>query len=397
MHFENLAWFDRPPQYINRAVHPENRHYSQIYTKPKASMRFKDFYRESQLKIVRNKFDAHPQLLMTLIDVKNLFVRQLPNMGSCYITRLVFDLNAESVAILHDGVVTAAISSRLFPEQGFIEIVFCAVDSNHQARGYGRLVMSFLKTVIQAQGMLDILTCADNDAVIYFKKQGFDENSIRMEPERWIGYIKDYDGVTLVHCKIHPEIDYLEFNNILKKQISHLTNKTGFKVTEPFPEFDPDLPSLPHAVISLSLSLPYIIHKGAPKVETPGFKELLADYDAKMETVRNKLFKIHTALISDTKNSDVFKDPVTEEIAPGYFDEIDTPMDLWSIGNRLKKYDDYYKRPEIFATDITLMCSNCKKYNPPDSIFYKSAVEIYRKFKKMYLEEFPTAILPEIS
>ncbi|KAK8838392.1 hypothetical protein M9Y10_033018 [Tritrichomonas musculus] len=397
MDISHLAWFNRPPKYINRAIHPENRHYSQIYTKPAASKGFKDYYPESQLKIARNKLDAHPQLLMTLIDIKNLFVRQLPNMGSCYITRLVFDLNAESVAILHEGIVTAAISSRIFPDQGFIEIVFCAVDSLHQARGYGRLVMAFVKSVIQAEGMVDILTCADNDAVIYFKKQGFDEKEIRMAPERWIGYIKDYDGVTLVHCKIHPEIDYMGYQEVLQKQIDNLTKKSGFKISPPFPDFDQDIPSLPHAVVNLSLSLPYIVQKCAPNVNTPGIKNLIEDYDSNMEIIRTKLRKIHSALMADQKNSDVFKAPVTEEIAPNYFDEIDSPMDLWSIQNRLNKFEDYYKRPEIFATDITLMCKNCKKYNPPDSIFYKNAVEIYRKFKKLYQEEFPNAILPEFS
>ncbi|OHS95238.1 Histone acetyltransferase gcn5 [Tritrichomonas foetus] len=391
----HLPWFNRPPRYLNRAVHPENRHYSQIYTKPKAAMGYSDYYPDSQLKICRNKLDAHPQLLMTLVDVKNLFVRQLPNMGSCYITRLVFDLNAESVAILHEGVVTAAISSRLFPDQGFIEIVFLAVDSNHQDRGYGRFVMAFLKSVIQSQGMHDILTCADNEAVVYFKKQGFDEKEIRFEPEKWLGYIKDYDGVTLVHCKIHPEIDYMEYDSILKKQLNFLARKTGFQISQPFPEFDQDIPSLPHAVVNLSLSLPYIVQKCAPNVKTEGIPKLLENYDEKMETIRNKLDRIHQNLMADTKNAEVFYRPVTDEIAPDYYDHIDSPMDLWSIKNRLTKFEDYYKRPEIFATDITLMCKNCKTFNPPDTVFYKNAVEIYRKFKRLYLEEFPNAVLPD--
>jgi hypothetical protein len=71
-------------------------------------------------------------------------------------------------------------------------------------------------------------------------------------------------------------------------------------------------------------------------------------------------------------------------------------MDLWSIENRLKRYDDYYKRPEIFAIDVAVMCDNAKQFNPPDSPFYRNAIELFRKFKRLYAEEFPDAQLGEV-
>ncbi len=52
-----------------------------------------------------------------------------------------------------------------------------------------------------------LLTYADNFAIGYFKKQGFSKE-IRMPPERWKGFIKDYDGGTLMECFIHPKIDF---------------------------------------------------------------------------------------------------------------------------------------------------------------------------------------------
>ena len=37
-----------------------------------------------------------------------------------------------------------------------------------------------------------------------------------------------------------------------------------------------------------------------------------------------------------------------------------------------------YKTKEMFLADITLMCENCKTFNPPDTIFYKTAHDLHR-------------------
>jgi len=334
---------------------------------------------------------------MILNEIKNCFVKQLPNMGGMYIARLVYDLDAESVFLFHKGAVMAAISSRIFQEQRFIEIAFCAVDSSLQDSGYGRLVMSYLKTVIQARGILDILTCADNEAVGYFKKQGFNDKEIRMEPSRWIGFIKDYDQVTLVHCQIRPEIDYLNFQEaVLDRQLAMLAERTGIQISKPLPEFAEEQPSLPHAVYHLSLPLPMILRRRAPNLKSPAVIQILKDYDDNCAAIRPKLFKILEGLKADAKNSEPFRKPVTEEIAPDYFDVIHSPMDLMSIENRLRRYDDYYKRPEIFAIDVTLMCNNAKLFNSPDSTYYRNAVELLKRFRKLYAEEFPDSEMGEL-
>lgn len=39
-----------------------------------------------------------------------------------------------------------------------------------------------------------------------------------MPPERWKGYIKDYDGGTFMECSIHPSIDYCNISNVIKEQ-----------------------------------------------------------------------------------------------------------------------------------------------------------------------------------
>ena len=62
-----------------------------------------------------------------------------------------------------------------------------------------------------------LMTYADNLALGYFRKQGFSKDC-RMPPERWKGYIKDYEGGTMMECHIHPTIDYSRVSDIIKQQ-----------------------------------------------------------------------------------------------------------------------------------------------------------------------------------
>ena len=43
------------------------------------------------------------------------------------------------------------------------------------------------------------MTYADNNATEFFKKQGFNQKGYMPEP-RWKGYIKDYNGSTMMQC-----------------------------------------------------------------------------------------------------------------------------------------------------------------------------------------------------
>ena len=61
------------------------------------------------------------------------------------------------------------------------------------------------------------LTYADNYAIGYFKKQGFTKE-ITLEKSRWMGYIKDYEGGTIMQCSMVPKIRYLESGRMLLKQ-----------------------------------------------------------------------------------------------------------------------------------------------------------------------------------
>ena len=77
--------------------------------------------------------------------------------------------------------------------QGFTEIVFCAVTSNEQVKGYGTHLMNHLKDYHIRNGVFHFLTFADEFAIGYFKKQGFSKD-IKLSKSVYQGYIKDYEG-----------------------------------------------------------------------------------------------------------------------------------------------------------------------------------------------------------
>ena len=95
-------------------------------------------------KVIRN--DLVHQNLKYLLDLKNIFARQLPKMPKEYIVKLVFDRNHESMIILKNGVkVVGGICFREFKQQRFAEIAFLAITSTEQIKGFGTRLMNKLK------------------------------------------------------------------------------------------------------------------------------------------------------------------------------------------------------------------------------------------------------------
>jgi histone acetyltransferase len=312
-------------------------------------------------------------------------------MGTGYIIRLVFDVGAATVCLLHNGRTVGGICSKFFIREQFLEIVFLCVESAYQARGYGRLLMNYLKFYLQHIEIFDILTCADNEAVTYFRKQGFNKHEILMDPKRWVGCIKDYEGITLVHCRLRPDVDYLRFATILKEQRDLLRDRTGMGAFEMGDRLVPFLVPFPQSPVFVNVSIPAVLDRydpvgGSCMKATKSFRE---DYEKNCEKLRDKFLAIVQCLKSVPRFAQVFARPVTEELAEGYFAKIKHPMDFLTIEKRLMRYPDYYKRPEIFAGDIQLMCDNCKLFNSPDTTYYRYAVEMFKKFKELYEEEFP--------
>ncbi|EAY05206.1 acetyltransferase, GNAT family protein [Trichomonas vaginalis G3] len=382
-------WLHRPPITSNLRTHPGIRHISRLHTKPAPMKHVDERYKDAQLRIVRNFLGAHPQTLILLNESKNLFSKQLPNMGGEYISRLVFDIHSETVMLLSNGIVTGSISSRLFPIEEFVEIVFLAVQSQDQARGYGRLVMNYLKQAMMVYKFYDFLACADNEAVTFFKKLGFNDRAIMMDPSRWVRRIKDYDGVTLVHCKLHKEIDYMNFAKTIQLQIDFVENIIGKHIINTPKALENPFVNHTFAPTKVSMPLPKImklIHNNVPQTEYD--KNKIVDYREKMSKLRKTFISIIDKFIANPKFM-LFERPVTEDIAPKYFELIQKPMDFITIKRRLERFPDYYKRPEQLYSDFQLIADNCKAFNPPGSQYIALSNSLMSTVKAIFGQEFP--------
>ena len=63
--------------------------------------------------------------------------------------------------------------------------------------------------------------------------QGFSKE-IKLAKSAYLGYIKDYEGATLMGCELNPRICYTEFSTTIRKQKEVTGNhmflcSTGFK------------------------------------------------------------------------------------------------------------------------------------------------------------------------
>lgn len=71
----------------------------------------------------------------------------------------------KTLALIKDNRPIGGICFRTFMTQGFTEIVFCAVTSNEQVKGYGTHLMNHLKDYHIGHNILHFLTFADEFAI----------------------------------------------------------------------------------------------------------------------------------------------------------------------------------------------------------------------------------------
>lgn len=141
------------------------------------------------------------------------------------------------MAIIKENKPIGGICFRMFPSQGFTEIVFCALTSKEQVKGYGTHLMNHLKDYHVKNNILHFLTYADEFAVGYFNKQGFSED-IKLPRSVYQGYIKDYEGATPMHCELNPKIVYTEFTSTIRRQkemVNYLIRQQQHKVIQEHP------------------------------------------------------------------------------------------------------------------------------------------------------------------
>uniref|UniRef100_A0A8C6P7D9 Histone acetyltransferase n=1 Tax=Nothobranchius furzeri TaxID=105023 RepID=A0A8C6P7D9_NOTFU len=316
--------------------------------------------------VIGNSLSQKPnkRILMWLVGLQNVFSHQLPRMPKEYITRLVFDPKHKTLSLIKDGRVIGGICFRMFPSQGFTEIVFCAVTSNEQVKGYGTHLMNHLKEYHIKHEILNFLTYADEYAIGYFKKQGFSKD-IKVPKAKYVGYIKDYEGATLMGCELNPSIPYTEFSVIIKKQkeiIKKLIERKQAQIRKVYP----GLSCFKDGVRQIPI-------ESIPGIRTrAGNQKELKDPDQLYSTLKNILQHVKSH-----QNAWPFMEPVKKTEAPGYYQVIRFPMDLKTMSERLKSR--YYTTRKLFMADMQRIVTNCREYNPPESEYYKCA-NILEKF-----------------
>lgn len=336
---------------------------------------------------VLNDGGAHNSIW--LVALKNIFSKQLPNMPREYIARLVLDRRHRSVAIIRRGrSVVGGITYRAFHQQGFGEIAFCAVTANEQVKGFGTRLMNYTKEFAKSKDRLGaFLTYADNAAVGYFKKQGFSP-SVTLPRDKWFGYIKDYDGGTLMECRLSSRIPYTAIPNMLRAQRAALDAR--IRQLSQCHVVHPGLPAFASGARGIHVdiaSIPGVAEAGwKPEDEIPAPYRLLLQGDpgipqpAEGDTLYAFMKEVVAVLAANT-DAWPFLQPVPRADVPDYYDVIKDPMDLQTIGQRIDRR--FYNSLDMMTGDLRRMFNNACIYNPPDSIFYKLSEKLQATFDNL--------------
>jgi histone acetyltransferase len=310
--------------------------------------------------------DGSLENLKLLLAVKNIFGHQLPKMPKDYIVRLVFDHKHRSLIGFKgdktQGKVIAGITFRPFWENMFAEVAFLAVSGSEQVKGYGTRLMNHLKHYCQRVNIFRFLTYADNYAIGYFKKQGF-AKEITLEEDKFRGYIKDYDGGTLMECVLRPGIDYLEVPAMIKRQKFFVTEKMKLNTNS-----IRTYPGITFGKPKLIKDIPGLNELYKPRYTEDQVTELLG----KLQGVWDRVY--------ESEDSWPFLDPVDGVEVVDYYVIIKEPIDMSLIKKRLEKR--FYRTREIFIADFRKMFDNCRTYNSETSDYFKIANNLEAFFKE---------------
>ncbi|ROV88790.1 hypothetical protein VSDG_08982 [Cytospora chrysosperma] len=330
-----------------------------------------------QFRVVNNDGDKDSFIILT--GLKCIFQKQLPKMPKDYIARLVYDRTHLSIAIVKKPLeVVGGITYRPFNERQFAEIVFCAISSDQQVKGYGAHLMAHLKDYVKATSpIMHFLTYADNYAIGYFKKQGFTKE-ITLDKSVWMGYIKDYEGGTIMQCTMLKRVRYLEVPRMLQKQKECVLAKIrafskSHIVHQPPKQWKNGVtPIDPQKIEAIKNSgwSPEMDELARQPRHGPNYSQLLH-------------------LLNDMQNHQSawpFLIPVNKDDVHDYYDVIKEPMDLSTMEQKLEM--DQYTTPEDFTKDATLIFKNCRQYNSEGTPYTKSANKL-EKYMWSKIKEIP--------
>lgn len=376
-----------------------------------------------------------PEHMIALIGAKDIFAAQLPNMPKEYVARHVLDRNHRTIVLITERGVIGGICFRPFYSQRFAEIVFCAITSSEQVKGYGSRIMNHLKEHVKTEGIEFFLTYADNFATEYFRKQGFTKH-LSMPVERWKGWIKDYDGSTLMECRINRRVNYLDVPSMVTAQreavfarIKQVSNTHAIFPGLTFgrdkrPYRIEDIPGVLEAgwrpgnnncVVGLgygdsgaqagggsqqtppqpgsgSGSAGAGSGSGAGASGTVSLGPAVANPTAVDPDTGLTLIELVARLgavlkgIKATKDAWPFAKPVDARVVTDYYTLIAEPMDLAEMTRRMNT--GFYTSKQLFERDMALVVGNCRRYNAPMTTYYRCADAVEVAFKRLMAQQF---------
>ncbi|OAC98768.1 hypothetical protein MUCCIDRAFT_75234 [Mucor lusitanicus CBS 277.49] len=326
-----------------------------------------------EVRVVEN--DGARDSMILLTGLKNIFQKQLPKMPKEYIARLVYDRNHKSMALIRRPMkVIGGICYRPFDPQEFAEIVFCAIASTEQVKGYGSFLMNHLKDYVSEHtNMKHYLTYADNYATGYFKKQGF-TTEITLDKRKWVGYIKDYEGGTIMQCTTVPKVKYLHVHDTLAIQKK--------AVYEKMKEY-----STSHIVYP-GIQMP-VNEEGKRCIDpykVAGVKE--SGWTPEMDALSNRPrhpphYNQMRHLVTELRANAYswpFVEAVNAEEVTDYYDVITEPMDLTLLDENVES--DKYRTMDEFKRDVQKIFDNCRAYNAESTNYTRCANRLERYFKE---------------
>ena len=283
------------------------------------------------------------------------------------------------------------------PEKEFIEIAFLAISSLEQVKGFGTRLMNKLKDHCKKDGYKYFLTYADNNAIGYFKKQGFHKN-LKMPKEQYREYIKDYDGGTLMEAEIDQKIDYSNLSDILKQQkdciVRYCQKFLNVKRKHTYQEFELELEK---KGLNMNLFEKTDKEKNEKNEKDdkkdieitkelfdciPGIKEsgwTFEEYKNQCEKEKqgenvNFLTQCRNIInkLKNQEKSREFREPVDKNLVPDYYQTITEPMDLSTLEKGVES--GKYKYKIDFEKDLRKIFNNARKYNGPTTHYYKDAI-----------------------
>lgn len=328
----------------------------------------------------------------------------------------------------------AGITYRPFHDRRFAEIAFCAVAQTLQVSGFGTRLMNWTKHYAREKDHIEyFLTYADNAAVGYFAKQGFTKHQ-NMAKDRWFGYIKDYDGGTLMECYIHPSLPYSRLPVMIAEQKKALeadvqrarndrndrkpggANKKGANtaaaaggVVGPLVVY-PGLTTLGYfagseaapttrvgvsnrKVVEKLQDIPGVLEAGGWTAEThamshPSFKLRLPPSGRLVEPTPSNLRQFETMMLDAINKEETlvwpFREPVDAKLVPDYYLTIKDPVDMGMLRRNIA--GGLYVTLDLFVADVHRMFKNAKIFNGPESEYSKAAMKLMGMFDRMLVE-----------